>query len=262
MSSDFEMTSVVSIHRATRGMTVAQKLEFWSRPDSSTGCVQWVGNKNRSGYGLIQINGKGWAAHRLAWVNARGSIPQGMYVCHTCDNRLCINPAHLFLGTAKTNSDDMIAKGRKVVVRGEQAGTAKLSESEARAILADERPHKEIAAQYGVTHSAISMIKSGRNWPHIQSEVEPPDPLAEATKVIAEMLAAEDAMTSFLLVAEPKTMGESAWACEHAKRSTRRREAATAARRWLLQNRRDGGCAVERPPQLLDGLRIEKATTP
>lgn len=84
---------------------------FDARIDKSGGldsCWVWTGPKYPRGYGCC---GRGYA-HRVAYERAVGTIPEGQFVCHRCDNRLCCNPAHLFLGTARDNTQDMIAKGR------------------------------------------------------------------------------------------------------------------------------------------------------
>lgn len=78
------------------------------------GCWEWRGAIAAQGYGTISLNGKTASAHRVAWQRAYGPIPPGLYVCHRCDNRRCVRPDHLFLGTARANSEDMVRKGRSV----------------------------------------------------------------------------------------------------------------------------------------------------
>lgn len=76
------------------------------------GCWNFTGAIGRGGYGLASYHGKIHHAHRLSWILTNGEIPNGLLACHKCDNRLCINPAHLFLGTNLDNTIDMMNKGR------------------------------------------------------------------------------------------------------------------------------------------------------
>ena len=90
---------------------------FWAKvsPEPNSGCWLYTGFVKPNGYGEQRVSGRLWLAHRLSWAEQCGPIPEGMCVCHSCDNRLCVNPAHLFLGTYQDNHDDMTAKGRRVV---------------------------------------------------------------------------------------------------------------------------------------------------
>lgn len=75
-------------------------------------CWEWTSWKEHRGYGQISVNGKRRQAHRVAYEEYVGKIPSGIFVCHSCDNRACINPKHLWLGTAQDNTNDMMRKGR------------------------------------------------------------------------------------------------------------------------------------------------------
>ncbi|MGP4691601.1 HNH endonuclease [Agrobacterium cavarae] len=106
-------------------------------------------------------------AHRVSWALYCHPITEAQHVLHTCDNRLCVNPAHLFLGDQSANMDDKVAKGRQD--RGEKHGMAKLTEDQAIAIKFDARLYREIAETYSVSIMTVSDIKRGRSWKHLQS---------------------------------------------------------------------------------------------
>jgi hypothetical protein len=111
------------------------------------------------GYGQIMVGGRMHLTHRVAYELANGAIPAEFFVCHICDVRRCCNPAHLFLGTPEENTRDMVRKGR--------ASRPKLSDSKVAAIkeaLACGRRQGEIALEYGVHPTLISLIHRGRIW--------------------------------------------------------------------------------------------------
>jgi hypothetical protein len=85
---------------------------FFEKVEKSDSCWIWVGAKTSNGYGSIGVNGKSMSAHRYSYQLHNGAIPNGMVICHTCDIRLCVNPAHLWAGTQKENLHDMFKKGR------------------------------------------------------------------------------------------------------------------------------------------------------
>lgn len=126
-------------------------------PEPNTGCWIWFASLNAVGYGQISKNGIQYGAHRASWEIFKGSIPDGLQVCHTCDNRWCVNPDHLFLGTHQDNSQDMIAKGRGLV--REKNGATKLTQLQVDQIQKDGRPQRVIAREYGVSQPLISLLK-------------------------------------------------------------------------------------------------------
>lgn len=144
-----------------------QRYEF----DLFGGCWLWTGAMpERTGYGTIEHNGQSLGAHRLSYELHLGEIPPGMQVCHRCDVRACVNPAHLFLGTNSDNMRDMQRKGRGNNLVGEDHAKAKIAERDIPKILARlliGQSCAEIAADYGVTDCAINAIRRGKSWNHV-----------------------------------------------------------------------------------------------
>lgn len=129
-------------------------------------CLLWTGSTSHDGYGVTKVKGKQWRVHRLAWTEENGDIPAGKMVCHTCDRRTCVNPAHLFLGVAKDNHDDMKRKGRGV--SGERNGRAKLNRTEVDAIRVayanGEGSYRKLASRFGASPSQVAFIVTRRTW--------------------------------------------------------------------------------------------------
>ena len=138
-----------------------------------TGCWLWKGYLSKDGYGRFRFygrNGKKVQAHRASWILNFGPIPEGMFVCHKCDNRKCVNPEHLFLGTPQDNMNDMVAKGRSGDTRGEKSGLTHLTDADVLSIRARYPQGTkliDLAREYGVAKSTVSYIVNGHTWKHV-----------------------------------------------------------------------------------------------
>lgn len=145
---------------------------FWAKVEPSRdSCWIWHGAKVPDGYGSFALGYGSVKAHRFVWLLYHGEIPAGAHVLHKCDVRSCVNPGHLFLGDNDANVADRVAKGRSARNWGSKSPTCKLTPEQAAAILADKRPHKEIAAQYGISEGPVRKIKSGKGWQHVLAGV-------------------------------------------------------------------------------------------
>lgn len=150
------------------------RARFWSRVRraESDACWEWQGAIGRHGYGVISTGrGRSTTAHRLSWRMLRGEISEGLCVCHTCDNRRCVNPAHLFLGSRGDNNADARAKGRAIDPprhTGEEHPGAKLTAQQVCEIRRLYRPRHGILAalgrQFGVSSVQIRNIVERRHW--------------------------------------------------------------------------------------------------
>jgi hypothetical protein len=163
---------------------------FWKKVEKTEGCWLWQGARTPNGYGKIKVGGRDLSAHRVSWELEYGlresGIPEGMQVCHHCDNRACVRPDHLFLGSQSDNTSDMWEKGRGPETfrtghgRGEQHGCSRLTEAqvlEARHLYGlGEHRLVDLAAKYGVGVSTIHDAVSGKKWKHL--------PLAGAPAVV------------------------------------------------------------------------------
>lgn len=130
---------------------------------AESGCHEWTGCLMPNGYGQFHVNGKTAYAHRVAFELANGTPSD--YVLHTCDNRKCVNPDHLFSGSFCDNMADMVSKERQA--HGERNARHKLTRDQVKSIRSEIGLQREIAAKYGVTASLVSMIRSGRIWRNV-----------------------------------------------------------------------------------------------
>jgi len=152
----------IEVHRY-----LSAERRFWNNVNvNPEGCWDWLAGRN-DGYGVLQVCGTSKKAHRFSYALHFGKIPDGLYVCHHCDNRACVRPDHLFLGTQHQNILDALSKGRMVANRGDRHGRSKLKEIDICEIRRDDRLLKDIAKDYNVHLSTIWLVKKRRNWRHV-----------------------------------------------------------------------------------------------
>ena len=149
---------------------IADKISF----DKTTGCWNWeASTRNAAGYGQIRYEGKMRLAHRVSWEAFNDKIPDGIFVCHKCDNPRCVNPDHLFLGTNQDNMNDMKAKGRSKGGSpfGESNHQSKLTEEEVKKIRdlysTKQYTQKELASSFGVERTCISKVVLYKRWANV-----------------------------------------------------------------------------------------------
>ncbi len=140
---------------------------FWRHVDKSGECWLWTATLATTGYGQFWDGTRLVGAHRFSWELVNGPIPDGLYACHRCDVRACVNPDHLFLGTHADNMQDCVEKGR--TAKGLRNAWTKLTDEQVRQILLL-RPHTRpsvLARQFGVSPQTICDITKRRRWQHV-----------------------------------------------------------------------------------------------
>lgn len=132
---------------------------------SETGCMIWMLGTVKGGYGKVSKNGKSKIAHRVIWEARNGPIPDGHILCHRCDVPSCVNPDHLFVGTHKDNSLDMVKKGRSA--KGQKVCLSVLTEDLVRQIRAEVGTYADIAAKYNIHPGTARQVILRETWRHV-----------------------------------------------------------------------------------------------
>jgi len=161
--------------KVTKSRWTSAEHRFWSHVEKNgpihqilgTRCWVWTGVK-QWGYGIISDAGKPWKAHRWSYRYHRGDLPDNLVVCHKCDNRECVNPGHLFLGTHQDNFDDMKSKDRSA--RGERHRNAKLTDEDVKFIrnYRGDMTRYDLADKFGVKYGAITAVLNRTTWKHLK----------------------------------------------------------------------------------------------
>lgn len=162
--------------RLTKNMSTDDRFFHYSSHPDKNGCINWLGSKDKNGYGRIKPSGeKRIRAHRFSYQRFIGAIPDGYFVCHNCDNPSCVNPKHLWLGTNAENTKDRSIKDRSA--KNNLAGlplkllpNSKLTKEnvlEIRKLISNKIPQIQIAKKFNVHRDTILKIKKGITWYHL-----------------------------------------------------------------------------------------------
>jgi len=155
-----------------RSRAKVNNVEDNSMPITETGCVIWLGLVTSGGYGRVAVNREYVLAHRYFYEKRFGKIPDGLCACHKCDTPSCINPDHIFLGTAKDNAEDKVRKNRHAY--GERSGSAKLNYIAVKVIryyLSKGISQQKLARLYKIGQPQIRSIECGKNWACSEAQI-------------------------------------------------------------------------------------------
>ena len=165
--------------------------KFWSNvaPPDKNGCQKWLGasylcfshdrkgrrySKPNSVRPRVTVGGRSHMDYRVSWMLKHGQIPKGMFICHHCDNTMCVNVDHLFMGTHQDNMDDMKKKGRQGYHKGEAHGMHKLTEEQVETIYTSIEMGRTLAKQFGVDEAVITRIRQRKIWTHVTKKLGAP----------------------------------------------------------------------------------------
>jgi len=172
---DFRARQSQAMRGVSHGTSRSLADRFWEKVDKSGmfhpvfgQCWEWYGSSNAKGYGQLSDGVRLRKAHHVSWYLHTGTWPgHRKQVCHHCDNTACVRPEHLFIGTPKQNTEDMVRKGRAAGPRGERSATAVLTWEKVREIRAIPQTYgseKMIMELYGISRSTLGALRRGDTW--------------------------------------------------------------------------------------------------
>ena len=173
-------------------MRLIERFESLCCPEPNTGCWLWAGQLGQQGYGVITIGDSMLDAHRLSYFLFNAGIPKGLFVCHSCDVRSCVNPDHLWLGTNADNMRDAAIKGR--INRGINNGGVKITEDAVIEMMSlyetGNYSQRQLASQFGLSQQHISEILGGKKWRHITNPTYQPEAVQKQISTLPKLEAA------------------------------------------------------------------------
>lgn len=155
------------IYETSANQSDLKRFEEKIMPEPNTGCWIWMGAMLPTGYGRFKLKGRSSPAHRVSHSLYKGDVLFGTLVCHTCDNKWCVNPDHLYIGTHSENVLDSYRRNRMTSKKGTDHSMSKLKNNDIIFIRASLSPRKLLANQFNVTVSNIQLIQTRKLWRHI-----------------------------------------------------------------------------------------------
>lgn len=155
------------IHETIANESDIQRFESYIIPEPNTGCWIWLGCTMETGYGRFNLNKRNTFAHRVSYALYKSNAPSGLLICHTCDNRWCVNPDHLYIGTHSENNLDAYRRRKRKNIQGVNGSNTKLCNEDVFFIRSSQLTRKLLAEKFNVSVPLIGKIQRRLLWKHI-----------------------------------------------------------------------------------------------